>query len=451
MSRYRRIALTFVVCVGILAAAAQGFFFLLGQRPVPEKRVATEQVYNVQVFDAEARNLQEIITAFGTARADREVIVPAQVAGEITELHDGLRVGLRLQAREQDQIAEIDKRTYEKRVQRAENQLKEIDSDIDRLNREQENNQRLLKQAREDLATIEEQYARVKKNRELGAASATEVTRALLEVRQYKQSVLQLENEEALIPVRLEASRRRQESVRADLKLAEIDLGNTSVIAPFDGVVSEVMVEKGQYVRVGDPLIRLTNIGMVEIPLPLALSDFLKIDRQLQAGQTPEVELAVNSTAPAEWRGRVVRAAPEADAGTRTVMVFVEVENPNLPPPSAEGTQTVPLLPGTFVHARISGPVLNNAILIPRDAITSGRVFVASNEAAEERKVQVGPTLQAMVVVESGVEPGDFVVLTNLDVIRDGVSLEVSDHVKLREELKRQRTKAARLLPEASE
>lgn len=433
----------------ILGVAVAGFAYLSTQAPVPEKRQAGKRSYNVQVFDAESQNLQEIIGAFGTARADKEVIVPAQVSGEVVELHENLRVGLIISDFKTQVLAKIDERPYVERRDRAQKQIDENQTQISQLDRESKNNTRLLDQARKDLKTIDEQYQRVRRNRERGAGSASEVTRALLEVRQYEQTILQLENSAALIPVRLESLNRRAESLKTDLKLAELDVENTVVRAPFTGAVSEVMVEKGQYVRTGDALIRLTNTQLVEIALPLALSDFLKVERQLRSGETPEVELALSETAPPLWSGRVVRVAPEADEGTRTAMVFVEVKNTNLDASTKPSeSDPIPLRPGTFLHARISGPRMSKAIVVPRDAVVKGKaVFVAKDGKVERREVQLGSTLQSLVVVEQGLESGDQVLLTNLDVVSDGVSMSISDHVKLSDEIGRQRTVAVRVLP----
>lgn len=450
MGRALRFTVNLIACVVILAIAGGGFYFLLGQRPAPEKREVTAKVYNVQVFDAEAQNLQEIIGAFGTARADREVVVPAQVAGEVKEIHPNLRVGLKVTASESTPLAEVDKRPYIERRDRAQKQIDQSDTEIAQLLREEQNNKRLLVKAQKDLRTIAEQYARVKKNKDRGAGSASEVTRALLEVRQYEQTILQLENASTLIPVRLEAARKRQDSQRADLKLAALDLENTIVRPPFDGTVSEVMVEKGQYVRTGDPLLRLTNTKLVEIPLPLALTDFLKVESELRSNRQPDVELALNETAPPQWRGRVVRAAPEADEGTRTAMIFVEVENLDQDATGdSSDTNPTPLRPGTFLHARISGPLLRQTIVIPRDAVVKGKsVFIAVDGVAKKRHVELGTTLQSLVVVEQGLTSGDRVLLTNLDVVRDGAKLTISDHVTINDELARKRTAAARLLPQ---
>lgn len=446
MNRPRYLTHT-IICIAILSGAVSGFIGLKNLRPKPEKREPQETLYNVQVFDAEPVNLREIVTGFGTVRADREVIVPAQVSGEIKKLRKDLHVGSRVTAEKTDVLAQIDSRPYKERRDRAKNQLRELDTELSRLAKERDNSKKMLDKSQRDLKTIQEQYERVKRNRARGAASPTEVTRALLEVRQYEQAVLELENAASLIPDRIEAAKRKQTSGQADLELAILDFENSTVVAPFAGSVSEVMVEEGQYVRVGDPLLRLTNTKLVEIPLPLPLTDFLKIERQLQAGEQPDVELAVNATDPAQWQGKVVRAAPEADASTRTVMVFVEVENVESTTPPGEGTQLVPLRPGTFVHARIAGPKHTNSIAIPRDAIADNAVFVAREGKAVRVPLDLGTRLQSLIVVEQGLEPGEKVVLTNLDVLRDGVKVGISDHVTLAEELARQRTIAARILP----
>lgn len=433
----------------VLAGAIAGFAGLFAMRPEAQEREAVEQVYNVQVFDAGAFHLEEIVTGFGTARADREVIVAAQVAGEITGLHPNLRVGQKLSGATDEVLAQIDPRSYQQRVDRAVNQLSEAETEISRLQREKENNARLLAQARRDLVTIREQYDRVRKNKTLGAASATEVTRALLEVRQYEQTILTLENQGNLLPVQLEAARKRKASNETDIKLARLDLENARIEAPFAGVVSEVMVEKGQYVRSGDSLIRLTSNDLVEVPLPLPLADFLKVEKLLQSGVRPQVELAVNETASAQWTGQVVRVAPEVDSATRTAMVFVLVDNKSGLAASPQGTRRVPLRPGTFVQARISGPKHHSTVVIPRDAAFGGKVFVAKDDRVEERVVRFGETLQSLVIVEDGVAAGEQVVITNLDVLRPNVRISVRKHVTLSDELSKQRSLAVRLLPDS--
>ena len=116
--------------------------------------------------------------------------------------------------------------------------------------------------------------------------------------------------------------------------------------------------------------------------------------------------------------------------------------------------QPRPLVPGTFVHARISGERLERAIVIPRDAIAvdkRGRQFVwvvtttdmESEPATEartiERRILVDgqegkmKTLQTLALVDEGVlKDGELIVLTNLDALSDGSLIQVSRHEDVR-------------------
>ena len=74
---------------------------------------------------------------------------------------------------------------------------------------------------------------------------------------------------------------------------------------------------------------------------------------------------------------------------------------------------------------------------------------MAKDGHAEQRIVRTGTRLQSLVLIEDGLEDGDRVVLTNLDVIRPGVRVDVQDSLTLTDELAKQRTTAVRVLPES--
>ena len=98
-----------------------------------------------------------------------------------------------------------------------------------------------------------------------------------------------------------------------------------------------------------------------------------------------------------------------------------------------------------FVHARVTGPELAGAIVVPRDAIVNGRMFAVSDDnTAEPREITVSRTLQSLAVVTGGIEHGDRVVLTNLDVLHEGAAVDVQRRTSLAQELQNQRTKVVR-------
>ena len=96
----------------------------------------------------------------------------------------------------------------------------------------------------------------------------------------------------------------------------------------------------------------------------------------------------------------------------------------------------MPLLPGSFVQARIDGPILRDEVVIPRSAVVgsepgSTRVFVERNGLVVETPITVVRRLEGQAFVSAGLEPGDRVVLTNLDALSDKARVEVQATVTI--------------------
>ena len=458
----RKFLVSVVLCCVALGIGGGAFVALSSLREPPAARQPTERIYNVEVFEVEPSDLQEIVTGFGTAKASREVVVSAQVAGEIIEKHPRMEVGELVQAPEihvdpsgksrrqgGDLLLRIDPEVYQERLTQIENGIREDDAELERLRQEEQNIVRLLEKARTDLEDYEREFKRIQGLARDGILHQSDLTRALLERRRYEEAVVRYENDRDLFPKRRRVIESRSETRRSERKLAQIDVERTDVRSPFSGIISDVTVEKGQFVRIGDPLFRLTDISRIEIAVALSLSDYPKIAEPLSSGEYPSVQLAENETAMHRWVGEVVRVAPEADELTRTIKIFVEVDNRD---------QAAPLLPGTFVHARIDGPVLRDAIVLPRDAITRDHVFVVANgessddkehQIAASRDIALSRTIQSLAVIDlnnTRLALGDWVILTNLDVLRDGAKLQIQAKRRLADELARQRVKMARRL-----
>ncbi len=429
------------------------------------------KTYSVTVFEVQPADLRRVITAFGTARADREVIVAAEVSGQIVEANQ-LEVGQPISASmitegvdgrssrsDGDLLVRIDPKTYQERVLQAKKRLAQDDVELKQLKQVNENNQRVLKTDQANLKTAKIEFENAQRLKARGVGTDTAVRRAELEMRRYEDAVIRLENEIGLFEVRTQQIVSRRDAHLSDLELAEIDLNRTEVRPPFSGVISEVFVEQGQFVQQGAALVRLTDPTRVEVPLSLQLSDYLEVGSMSDGEDPVRVALAENETAQPRWFSDpldAIRQAPEADERTRTVNIYTEVNNEE---------QDVPLLPGTFVQARILGAVMENVIVVPRDAVVEGTVFVAIPQNAsdstdelstsasmaivERRSVNFGRNLQSLVVVESGLEPGDQVVMTNLDVIYDGAQLKIDANSGVRQlsdELARLRTPQVRIV-----
>jgi RND family efflux transporter MFP subunit len=468
LRRWVRRLLTPVLMLAALGGGMALFVHLASLKRLPSQIEPAARVFRVPVFLVQRLDIRPLQTSFGTALPDRQVTVAAEVAGRIIETH-GLRVGTALSgppgpgeesspaAAPPTPVIRIDPDTYRERLLQAEALLAQDAAELEQISQEVQNNRELLAQRRRTLASAEEQLKLQRRLQEQGAGRETELRRVEIEYQQYAEAVLQLETTLKLEEVRRKQVQARQAAHERDLALARLELQRSQVFAPFPGVVSRVMVEHGQYVRPGEPLFELTDLSRVEVPLAVPLSRSDDVVSLLAAGVQPRVQLAEHEAAHCRWVGRVTRMAPVADETTRTVRVYAEVDN----------TQTVdPLRPGTFVHARIELGEVGGILLVPRDAIVAGGVYVAAtvpaprndgggnweeregttselrnsgeSAIAERREITVGGTLASFAIVTAGLSPGDRVVLTNLDVLRPGTLLSVVEVRDVQQELQRE-------------
>jgi len=435
-----RIVISVICCIIALAGGGMVFQALASLKEKPQQSEVEEKVYKVDVFEAERMPLGEVISGFGTSRAYREVVLSAEVGGRVVEKHPSLKAGAHVVASTAEvdsqgrtrsttpslPLIRIDPETYIQRVSQATSRIAEIDAEVKVLAEQEANNQRLIKKAAADVEVYKSEFQRIEDLGKRGVTSKTDLTTARLELERYKQSVLNLENETRLFPVRhLQLERKRATAV-SELETAQLDVARTEIRPPFSGALSEVMVEIGQNLRPGDPLVKLLDLDVIEVPIPLALGDYEKVAALLKAGDNPTVVLARNTTSPGQWTGIIERVSPQADESTRTVEVYIRVENADQP---------IPLLPGTFVNARIQGPVIPDAVAVPRDCVTSGMVYVADQGRAIKRRIVRGRTLQSLVLIDEGLEAGDQIILTNLDILDDRALVDVQQTRTLADEL----------------
>ena len=449
LSPVHKLLVTQVLVVAILLFSGFAYMKLYGSRDLPQQADLTAPDLNVDVFQVQQADFQEIIYGFGTVQADQEVVVAAQVTGQVIEVSPELDVGRSAKARQLalsstdtieepgDLLIRIDPKDYLQRQQQALSRIEEAKVELQRMDLAFSGTKKQLAQSQDVLKTLKAEYERIKSAMRRQASSESELDRSLLEVQRYEESILQFQNQLDLMPAERSAAEQRLTGNEAEAQQATNDLERTRIIPPFDGIISDVQVALGQFVRSGEPLFRLTDLRTVEIPVALAQDEFLRLQTLQQDGMKPPVQLQSGDTTSVTWKGDLVRVAPEADTESRTVQVFIEVANtPDFPL----------LLPGTFVTAAIDGPVTNNSFLVPREAIVSNTVYVVSKEnLVVQRPVVVQRIIQAMAVVE-GVQLGDLIAVTNLDLLMEGQQVNVQRQLTLEEEISGLRKNRIRLL-----
>ena len=221
-------------------------------------------------------------------------------------------------------------------------------------------------------------------------------------------------------------------SAQADLNNAKLQLSRATIRAPFNGRIRERFADVGQFVGPGTRLARVFSTEAVEIPLSLNDADLTRVDIPLtmavtdRSKATDVILSAIIAGKKQVWNGKIVRTDGTFDPQTRTLSAIVEVLDPYGKGASKDGT---PLPPGLFVDAEIIGRTLESAIVIPRDALRpEDKVYVVNDKGvAESRDAVVYDTNAQRAVLKSGVEPGEYVIVSPLEKSQLTLSFKVLD------------------------
>lgn len=183
--------------------------------------------------------------------------------------------------------------------------------------------------------------------------------------------------------------------------------------APFAGVVTDRYIELGELVNPGQRVVRLID------PYTLKLEAYLT-GSQVQwvtEGEAATVLLGDNNQTA---EGRVSWVGFEADRLTGKFQVEIEIPNEGLNFSS-----------GVIGRAKLGKNQESGVVVIPRDAVLSGRVgptaYVVEDDRAVLRQLRLGSDQGLMVVVRDGLEPGDKLVVRGQRDLREGALVKVTE------------------------
>lgn len=199
----------------------------------------------------------------------------------------------------------------------------------------------------------------------------------------------------------------RQRAQQAAAREARVTLGRHAVTAPFAGVVSERLVDRGDWVTVGQPVLKVVRTDQVDIRVDAAL----ELARQVQTGDA--VALGAVS-------GTVAAVVPALDPSTRTAVIRL------VPDGTAHG-----LVPGSTVQVGFAVErEASDGALVPRDALVLGpvdtKVVRVVEGAADVVTVDVLATSAERALV-TRIQPGDVVVVRGGERLRPGQALTTGE------------------------
>jgi RND family efflux transporter MFP subunit len=205
---------------------------------------------------------------------------------------------------------------------------------------------------------------------------------------------------------------------RAEAAAAQARLDRHTVEAPFAGAVTERAAEPGEWVSPGTALVELTATDRLYVDLKVPQRYFAEM-----TGEVP-VYLSFDALPGRTVDGLIAARVPVSDSAARTFTLRVE--------PQADAP--LPLTPGMSARAEIELATGETGVAVPRGAVMrypDGRttVWIAAQDGertvARERQVELGRSFDGLVHVETGLEPGQRVVVRGNETLRPGQPVRI--------------------------
>ena len=408
----RKVVLSAILVVLILSGGGTGAYFLLRSPRKVELSSLGNIGYTVEIRQVEKGDYQQIILGFGTVQAIQTATISAEVSGKILEFDDSLRVGS--EVTENQLLCRIDSSSYVETLRIRESGLDQAKGDLKRLEEEIGKAKERVDVMREDLELVKKEVTRQEALIEADVAAKQMVERARSAYQMSRRILLEMESQYNSRRWEIAGVQKLIESREAEVKLARLDLERCEIHAPFSGTIAARTVQPGEFISMGTPLIRLTDVSRVEIPIQVPASEVqvIALGSKVEAQMPQMTSLA--------WKGVVDRISPEIDVLNRTATVYIQVDNREL---------EYPLLPGQLVEAGIEGRLYPQKVVIPRRALIDGYAFVKIGDHAERRKPKVLRAIGDDLLIDAGIEQGEWLIVSNLEILYDGIKVATSEEL----------------------
>lgn len=316
------------------------------------------------------------VQAIGNVEAFSTVSLKARVDGQIVEVN--FREGQ--EVKKGDVLFRIDARPFEATLRQAEANAQRDAAARDQARSQERRYQELL----EKNFVSKEAYAQIRTNAETAEATA-------------KASAAAVEN-------------------------ARLNLEYSTIRAPLDGFVGKVLLQVGNLVKANDTasLVVLNQVRPVYVSFAIPEQD-LPVVRKYMAAAPLSVEVMAPKGDGKPSQGRLVFVDNAVDPTTGTIKLRAQFDNAD-----------IALWPGQFVNVSVRLYDDDKAIVVPSRALQTGPagqfVYVVTGDAVAVRAVAVKRTDGDVAVLDSGVKPGEQV------VVRGALRLAPNAKVAIQEE-----------------
>ncbi|MDR9440219.1 MAG: efflux RND transporter periplasmic adaptor subunit [Halomonas sp.] len=265
--------------------------------------------------------------------------------------------------------------------------------------------------------TVEKGDVLVRLNAEIDeAALRTRRAEAQLAEQEF-QRIADLLPKRAVSQSQYDEAKANVDAARARVNEAEAQLNKKIIRAPFDGTLGIRMVDQGEYIATGTPIVEINMLDPIYVDYTLSEKDLPNV-----ATGYPVVA-TVAAVPERSFEGRVSAINTSVNPATRTVRIRATLDNPQSR-----------LRPGMFATIQTRQPEARAVVTVPRTAISYNTygdfvLVVEKNDKGDKtvsrRTVTTGETRDTRVAVLSGLKAGETVVAKGLLRLRNGQSVEI--------------------------
>jgi RND family efflux transporter MFP subunit len=212
----------------------------------------------------------------------------------------------------------------------------------------------------------------------------------------------------------VENARKALQDAVSSYEDAEIQKAKTEILAPIDGVLSEVSeITQGTLVNQNVVIGKVVDYSQVLVDLKIPNAQIGKI------GIGKEVRVFNFAFPDMVFNGEISAVDPVLDETTRTFLAVGTVDNPDLS-----------LRPGMFVKADIVSETRRDVVLISRKLLQRRRnilvVFIEEEGLSQQREVKTGLENREQVEIISGLESGDRLITSNYETLRPRTRVRIT-------------------------
>lgn len=216
---------------------------------------------------------------------------------------------------------------------------------------------------------------------------------------------------EAISQEEFDVANAEYKSAQAQVQLIQAQISKTTIRAPFSGKIGLRSISKGSYISPTTLIAKLVNTSQLKITfsIPEKYAQTMKVNQSLTFTTSGSKEI---------YNAKIYAIEPTIETESRTLKIRAITEN-------KDGK----LIPGTFANVSLPLAKLENALLVPTEALipiqNGKKIFVSENGKAKEIIVETGARTDRDILITSGLKIGDTILTSGVMTLKNGSPVKV--------------------------